>query len=99
MNRSLLRILGGWTACVFAICFTESFALPLHAQTSPSLAQADRSFLQKSYAAALKGYERAGKAGQVPTTRKDEVAYRIAVCLGKSQQWDRALARSLEFVQ
>ncbi|HLK61513.1 MAG TPA: alpha-2-macroglobulin family protein, partial [Chthonomonadaceae bacterium] len=64
-----------------------------------TLSDADKHFAQKSYAAALKEYQAAQKAGQVPDARKDEVAYRIAVSLGKSEQWDRALEASLAFVQ
>jgi alpha-2-macroglobulin len=60
-----------------------------------TLADADKQFDHKSYKNALKAYE----AAQVPADRRDVVAYRIAVSLGKTQQWDRALTAGLEFVK
>ena len=70
------------------------------AQAGPqTLAEADKQFARKSYKNALKGYEAAQKAGQVPADRLDLVAYRIAVSLGKTEQWDRALNAGLEFVK
>jgi alpha-2-macroglobulin len=64
-----------------------------------TLEQADRLYEEKSYAGALEAYERLLKAGQVPAKRRDEVQYRIAVSLGKSEKWDRALEYGLDFVK
>src|SRR5579872_1191244 len=64
-----------------------------------TLADADRLFAEKSYSDALKSYEALQAAGAVPAGRTDDVAYRIAVSMGKSQQWDQALIRSLDFVK
>jgi uncharacterized protein YfaS (alpha-2-macroglobulin family) len=69
------------------------------AAAPPSLAEADRDYVRKSYAAALSGYERALQAGQVSAERRDEVEYRITVALGKTHRWDRALEQSLAFVK
>src|SRR5262245_15024493 len=60
-----------------------------------SLAEADRFYHEKSYAAALQRYEQLQKAGTVPAERQDEVQYRVAVCLGKTKQWDRALTQGI----
>ncbi|HTE18386.1 MAG TPA: MG2 domain-containing protein, partial [Armatimonadota bacterium] len=75
-------------------------ALPAQG-TAPAqtLEQADKLYEEKSYAGALEAYERLLKAGKVPAPREDEVAYRIAVSLGKAQKWDRALDQSLQFVK
>jgi uncharacterized protein YfaS (alpha-2-macroglobulin family) len=64
-----------------------------------SLADGDRHYRQKSYAAALAAYSAALKADAVPAQRRDEVRYRMVVCLGKTDQWDRALDQGLEFVK
>jgi uncharacterized protein YfaS (alpha-2-macroglobulin family) len=64
-----------------------------------TLAEADRLYGEKSYAAALEVYERLLQAGSVPEDRQDEIRYRVGVCLGKSEQWDRALEYGLEFVK
>src|SRR5579871_1506341 len=64
-----------------------------------TLAEADRHFAQKSYAAALQGYQAALQAGAVPAGRREEIAYRVAVALGKTKQWDRALETTLTFVK
>ena len=63
------------------------------------LADADRLYAEKSYADALKAYELLLRDRAVPEARKDEVAFRVAVSLGKTQQWDRALAQSVDFVK
>src|SRR4051794_38958049 len=64
-----------------------------------SLSDADKLYAEKSYADALKAYETLQSDRAVPPARADDVAYRIAVSLGKTQQWDRALAQSLDFVK
>src|SRR5205823_2943418 len=64
-----------------------------------ALADADRLYAEKSFALALKQYEAAVRSGEVAERRRDEVAYRICVCLGRSQQWDRALKDSVPFVR
>src|SRR5437868_1902657 len=77
----------------FALCTLAAHAPP------QDLPAADRLFKEKSYAGALAIYERLLKAGSVPAGRRDEVEYRIAVSLGKSQKWDGAMERSLAFVK
>src|SRR5438105_14058172 len=77
----------------FAFCSLAAYAPP------HDLSDADRLFKEKSYAGALAIYERLVKAGSVPAARHDEVEYRIAVSLGKSQKWDRAMERSLAFLK
>ena len=86
---------------LIALALLPGLALCSRASHAPpqDLAAADRLFKEKSYAGALKIYERVLKAGGVPAARRDEVEYRIAVSLGKSQQWDRAMERSLAFVK
>ena len=64
-----------------------------------TLSSADTHFRRQSYAAALKEYRAALKSRQVPAERSNEIDYRIAVALGKTHQWDQALAQSLAFVQ
>src|SRR4029453_1442075 len=64
-----------------------------------SLDEADRFYREQSYAAALQRYEQLQKAGTVPAERRDDVQYRVAVCRGKTKQWDRALAESIAFVK
>ena len=64
-----------------------------------TLSSADTRFRQKSYAAALREYRASLKSKQVPLARLNEIEYRIAVALGKTHQWDQALAESLAFVQ
>src|SRR5262245_22148495 len=71
-----------------------SYGASVRAAGQDTFAGADRLYSEKSFALALKGYEAALKNGLVPDSRRDEVAYRICVCLGRSQQWDRALLES-----
>src|SRR5689334_12160828 len=65
-------------------------------QPRPALAQddamqqAEAAWNEKSYARALDLYRKALQAGRVAD--RDEVEYRIAVSLGKTEQWDAALA-------
>ena len=65
----------------------------------PGLAAADKLYEEKSYAAALKAYDQLFVANQVPEPRRDEVAYRRIVSMGKAKLWDQALAEGLEFVR
>jgi uncharacterized protein YfaS (alpha-2-macroglobulin family)/TolA-binding protein len=58
---------------------------------------ADRSFREKSYAAALRGYRQALASGANLGTRRVEAEYRVAVSLGKSEQWDEALREGEAF--
>jgi uncharacterized protein YfaS (alpha-2-macroglobulin family) len=66
---------------------------------SADLVAADKLYAEKSYAGALTAYESLLKSGDVPAARKDDLQYRVGVCLGKTEKWDRALAYSLEFVK
>src|SRR3569833_554161 len=68
-------------------------------RTACSLAQADRLYAEKSYGLAVEGYRRFLRTGLVPEPRKNEVAYRIGVALGKSERWNEALVESLRFVR
>ena len=74
-------------------------ARSVHQRTANPLVEGDRLYREKSFAGALKSYEAAAKAGRVPRARRQEIRYRIAVCLGRTEQWDRALAESLVFVK
>jgi alpha-2-macroglobulin len=87
-------------ACLAAALFILTTAAGAHgAADGRMLAAADLHYRQKSYSAALREYRAALKSGAVPARRADEVEYRIAAALGKTHQWDRALALSLAFVQ
>src|SRR5437870_4442994 len=91
--RAFAAILATVLLLGLAFCSLAAHAPPR------DLAAADRLFKEKSYAGALAIYERLLKAGSVPAARRDEVEYRIAVSLGKSQKWYRAIERSLAFVK
>src|SRR2546426_445321 len=87
-------------------CFFYCFVLLLAGRfdatalaAQATLADADRLYAEKSFAKALKVYEPLLNAGAVPEGRRDEVRYRVCVCLGRSEQWDRALAESVAFVR
>src|SRR5437016_6100623 len=87
----------GWITALFTLGLgLYGFAAQ---ERAVGLADADRLYNEKSYAGALKEYERRLQAGEVPGGRRDEVQYRIVVALGKTKQWDRALAQSLDFVK
>src|SRR5437660_675757 len=94
--RLLLLLLLGFALYGRAVNALDQPARPAPAQT---LADADRLYAEKSYAGALEGYERLLKEDQVPAQRRDEVQYRVAVCLGKSEKWDRALEYGVDFVR
>src|SRR5262245_38469845 len=61
------------------------------------LEAADRSFQEKSYAAALRGYRQALAAGVDLGLRREEAEYRLAVSLGKAEQWDEAVKEGEAF--
>src|SRR5262249_20973379 len=92
MNR--LRCLSA--ALTLCTILLPGAARPARQQT---LAEADRHYDEKSYGAALEGYRSLEKAGAVPSLRRDEIGYRITVCLGKTKKWDEALKSSLDFVK
>lgn len=91
--------LARWLLLATLLCALAAQALYAQGPKVATLAEADRLYLEKSYASALEAYGRLLQAGAVPAERKDEVRYRIAVSLGKSEKWDQALAQSLEFVK
>lgn len=93
-RRGSRRLLGTFVL-LLVTGLTGGYTAPRQA----TLAEADKLYAEKSYAGALKGYEEALKAGAVPAARRDEVRYRSAVSLGKSEKWDRALQASLDFVK
>ena len=98
-ERMKRKRLGGTEAVAALIFIAAALSAQAKVPPAPTLAQADAKFAQKSYTQALKAYETLQKVGQVPPARQDEIAYRVAVSLGKAQQWDRALAGSLDFVK
>ncbi len=61
------------------------------------LQQADTAWNEKSYARALEGYQKVLAAGAVRD--RDEVEFRIAVALGKTEQWDKAIAAGEALLQ
>src|SRR5690349_9677694 len=67
------------------------------ARARAALEAADRSFQQKSYAAALRGYRQALAAGAELGPRRAEAEYRLAVSLGKAEQWDDAVKEGEAF--
>ena len=66
---------------------------------SSGLRDADKQYAQKSFKRALQGYTLLQKTGLVPPERRDEIAYRIVVSEGKTQQWDLMFANGLDFVK
>jgi alpha-2-macroglobulin len=82
MKRWILAVL------FFALCGALFLARPARAQEDV-LKQADAAWNEKSYARALELYRKALAQGQVRD--REEVEYRIAVSLGKTQKWDEAL--------
>jgi tetratricopeptide (TPR) repeat protein len=59
-------------------------------QTMPTLSQADAAWNEKSYARALELYQKLLTSNNVRD--RDEIEYRIAVSLSKTEQWDKAIA-------
>ena len=72
-----------WAALILLISIAVVTLAARSLQTT--LADVDRLYAEKSYADALKAYELLQSAGTVPPSRKDDVAYRIAVSPDKSQ--------------
>ncbi|HLJ54821.1 MAG TPA: MG2 domain-containing protein [Chthonomonadaceae bacterium] len=69
------------------------------AAAGSALIAADKHYAQHSYRAALGEYRAALSGGGIPAARRTEVEYRIAVSLGRTRQWDEALAAGLAFPQ
>ncbi len=65
---------------------TSSTTMPRD-QVSTGNPEADRAWNEGSYARALTLYQAAMKNGG-----SDEIEYRVAVCLGKTEDWDNAIA-------
>ena len=63
-------------------------AIPARAQEDV-VKQADAAWNEKSYARALELYKKALAGGAVRD--REEIEYRIAVSLGKTQKWDEAI--------
>jgi tetratricopeptide (TPR) repeat protein len=85
--KTVLRVLT--LAALATILFSMS---PVSAQGTKRmtvLQQADAAWNEKSYARALELYR---KALQGKVADRDEVEFRIAVSLGKTEQWDAAIA-------
>ncbi|MBM3459713.1 MAG: hypothetical protein FJX77_14420, partial [Armatimonadetes bacterium] len=74
-------------------------AAELSPAASADLARADRLYAERSYALALPVYEEWEKAGGLPPERRDDVGLRVAVCLGKTQKWDRARDVTLVYLK
>ncbi len=53
--------------------------------------QADAAWNEKSYARALELYRKVLASG-APVREREEIEYRVAVSLGKTEQWDEAIA-------
>ncbi|MFB3882851.1 MAG: MG2 domain-containing protein [Armatimonadota bacterium] len=68
------------------------------ASSALTLREADQAWQERSYAKALEGYQDALAAGK-GGPRKDELEYRVAVSLGRTQRWDDALAAAQAFVK
>ncbi len=80
-----------WTIVVlFLVALGALFcAVPARAQNE-ILKEADAAWNEKSYARALELYRKAIVQNQIRD--RDEMDYRIAVALGKTQKWDEAIA-------
>src|SRR5712692_10386091 len=85
-------------ALIVTLVLSALFA-PVYASGQDAIVSADRLYSEKSFLLALKAYEAVLHSGAVPESRKQDVAYRVCVCLGRSQQWDRALQESVSFVR
>ena len=62
--------MGRWGWMALAMMLGAALCTLAARQPQVSLADADRLFAEKSYADALKGYESALKAGEVPAARR-----------------------------
>ena len=79
-----------WTIFVLFLALLGALfcALPARAQEDV-LKQADAAWNEKSYARALELYKKVLAGGAVRD--REEIEYRIAVSLGKTQKWDEAI--------
>ena len=90
-----------YSLIILALCLAGSAIAVAAARSKPpaiGLTEADRLYAERSYAKALVGYQHVlatGAAGE----RQTEVEYRVAVCFGRSQQWDEAFAHTQAFVK
>ena len=84
---------------LFLLTILGAGKIALLAQNSNPLAKADKLYQEKSFALALKEYQRVTAAGKVPLSRREEVQYRILVSLGRSQQRNRSLSETLNFTK
>lgn len=66
-------------------------AMPAAAQQNV-LQQADAAWNEKSYARALELYNKALAGNAVGAGRREDIEFRVAVSLGKTEQWDKAIA-------
>jgi hypothetical protein len=64
---------------------------PVVAVTPELLRRADALWLEKSYARALPIYQQALQDKRLPAWQRQELSFRVAVALGKTNQWDRAV--------
>jgi uncharacterized protein YfaS (alpha-2-macroglobulin family) len=88
-----------WWLAVAAMLPLLGLAQQRAVDNDPRLSQADKLWREKSFGPALTEYEAILAGGKVSGDTRSLVEYRIAVCLGKTQKWDRALAAGLEFVK
>lgn len=97
MKSILIQILGVLGLVVSLMCnpaFAQGESAP--AASGPSATQAENlkqaaaAWNEKSYARAIELYRAAQKQGDLADA--DEVQYRIAVALGKTEKWDEAIA-------
>ncbi|HEX8235004.1 MAG TPA: MG2 domain-containing protein [Abditibacteriaceae bacterium] len=86
--KTVLRVLALVGLVTMLLCMT-----PANAQGTKKMSvlqQADAAWNEKSYARALEMYRKALQGGRLAD--RDEVEFRIAVSLGKTEQWDAAIA-------
>ncbi len=100
VGRAARRMVFG--AALMLACGRSAWAWQMDAGTqagSVALRNADKQYAQKSYKRALQAYTVLQNAGQIPPERRDEIAYRVVVSLGKTEQWDKMFAGGLDFVK
>ncbi|HEY0076529.1 MAG TPA: MG2 domain-containing protein, partial [Abditibacteriaceae bacterium] len=79
-----------WTLAFLCLALVMLTFLVVPAQAQgDALKDADAAWNEKSYARALELYRKALNAGNVRD--REEIEYRIAVSLGKTQKWDEAI--------
>jgi hypothetical protein len=89
------------TVLILALCLAAVTVVGGAPDADPqptTLAEADQFYAERSYAKALLGYQQALAAG-LAGERGTELEYRVAICLGRSQQWDEAFAHIQAFVE